>query len=187
MLNTSYSDIVWQINGVISNINMFISPILIRKIYNGYIKSQPDSLISTPSYSILLALTWVLSTVSTCFMFYDYASKAPVYIICIGAIGIVLIAMVVSCGYMVFGVSIQTLNNRIESEMKKGQSVESLGLLVKNYQKLVSVMEPYLFLAYTIPVCNLILMIYIVSRSLASCSQQNIVSVILCSTYEIPF
>ena len=162
-------DIVNQINSVIANLNMFISPTLIRNIYYKYLKCQPESLISTPSYSILLALNWTLSTLSTCLMFYEMSQNAPTFMICIGAIGNVLAAMIMFCFLLVIGVSTESLNLRIEAKMKKGQTVESLRLFVTNYQNLVSVLSPSLFLSYSSHVCNLIMMIYIVSGTIASC------------------
>ena len=149
-----------------------ISPTLERKIYSQFIRVHEQNLKTIPRYFVLMILSIILFTAAvingTGIFFLKFTIYSPLTIF-----GVFIAIILIISPLLLLAVSCEIMNSMCKNLNQVLWSEDEVLKIVDSYKELCTITAPFIFLNFSLLVCNLIVNLYIFVLYVTGCSKSN--------------
>ncbi len=162
-------EILEDINGLIFVFKSLISPTLERNIYTKFVRVYDQHFKTKPSYFILIIMAIISLLAANIIgtgIFHQKFQIGSILTIFGVLIGIILI----TSPLLILAVSCEIMNHLCEKQKQSSLSKYEVLKIVDSLKDLSTVTQPYIFLNFSLSVCNLIVNLYMCVLYITGCS-----------------
>ncbi len=161
---------IFATNMLLMCIVFIVVPIILRKIYIEQLKNLPERFVTGSSYSWLMIVSLLISSISIGLTLYEQIKFVHNLILTIvGIFGAFLCCFVSLNILLVYGTPIESMNNMISNIMAEKIILQDLNLVIIKYNELVSAYKFILLCDYSSYVGMLIVSLYNIAMYFSGC------------------